>query len=196
MEYGNGRSARSELRVSLPRSGQFDESKTDLRPMPSKDFRAERSREQLGTQTHAKHRTILPYKFCDEVTFGSQKGMLLCFVGTHGTAHHNQAPNLIGSRKASSEIQAPDVRMDASPLSFGSNQPRALPLNMLQYCPRTSHRGVVAFRFPASPKGANHHPLGIGYTCNGSPKAPDIEKQTMQLGPEPMRPERRIALAT
>jgi hypothetical protein len=66
--------------------------------MPSKDSRAERSREQLSAQTHAKHRTILPNKFCDEVTFSGQKGMLVCFISTHGTTHHDQAPNLIGPR--------------------------------------------------------------------------------------------------
>ena len=75
MEYGNGRFAQCEQRISLPRNSQVDESKTDLRPVPSKDSRAERSREQLSAQTHAKHRTILPNKFCDEVTFRGQKGM-------------------------------------------------------------------------------------------------------------------------
>ena len=153
MEYGNRRSARSEQRILLPGCSQIDESKTDLRPVPSKDSRAERSREQLSAQTHAKHGTILPNKFCDEVTFRGQKGMLVCFISTHGTTHHNQALNLIGPRQANSEVQASDVCRDPSPLSFGSNQPRALPLYMLQYCPRTGHGSVVGFQFTSSPRG-------------------------------------------
>lgn len=134
----------------FPSAVQLDESKTDFLPMPWKHSRAERPREQLSTQTHAKHRTIAPDQFCDEAAFFGQKWMLVCFISTHGTAHHNQALNIIGPRKAGSQIQTSDVCMQTSRLSFGSDQSGALPRYVLQYCPTTSHASVFGLQFTAS----------------------------------------------
>ena len=134
------RSVRRAHLASPPQSGRQIQNRF---PGPTREtLSPERSREQLSTQTHAQHRTIAPDQFCDEAAFFGQKGMLVCFISTHGTAHHNQALNIIEPRKVSPQIQALDVCMQASCLSFGSDQSGALSRYVLQYCPGTKHGPV------------------------------------------------------
>ncbi len=142
MKYGESGSVRPKECVAFSLRSHFHKSETDFRTMPGKHSRPESAREQLGPQTQAKYRTIAPNKLGDEAGLFGQKGMLICFISTHGTAHHNQALNLFGPRKASSQIQASNICVQASRVSFGRDQSGALPRHVLQYCPSTSH-GIV-----------------------------------------------------